>query len=381
MKNKQESRPLVTIIIPAYNVREYISECVQSILNQNYRNLEVIVVDDGSTDDTGKLCDALSDSRLSVIHKKNGGLVSARKRGLAQATGAYVGFVDGDDYVEPCFVSNLVNAIEDTKADFVHAGYCEFDENGVYECSGRFEKQFLLEDDNARIRFLNEYVFSKGSICWITNSIWSKMFTRELIQDCYSSVPDSQSYGEDLINLIRCVMRCTKIATINNTDYRYRIRANSMTHLDKKELFYKEIELCNQIREMDVVVNSESLSESVYNFLRNKVEDVWMQTASYYFENEALLTNKRIVIYGAGRVGVDYYTQLNGICQDVRMVDRNFENIGIDNVYNPKTIRDIEADYVLIAVEKEEIASEIMIDLGEMGIPKEKILWSAPMKS
>lgn len=381
MKNKQESRPLVTIIIPAYNVREYISECVQSILNQNYRNLEVIVVDDGSTDDTGKLCDAISDSRLSVIHKKNGGLVSARKRGLAQATGAYVGFVDGDDYVEPCFVSNLVNAIEDTKADFVHAGYCEFDENGVYECSGRFEKQFLLEDDNARIRFLNEYVFSKGSICWITNSIWSKMFTRELIQDCYSSVPDSQSYGEDLINLIRCVMRCTKIATINNTDYRYRIRANSMTHLDKKELFYKEIELCNQIREMDVVVNSESLSESVYYFLRNKVEDVWMQTASYYFENEALLTNKRIVIYGAGRVGVDYYTQLNGICQDVRMVDRNFENIGIDNVYNPKTIQDIEADYVLIAVEKEEIASEIMIDLGEMGIPKEKILWSAPMKS
>ena len=102
---------LISVIVPVYNVEEYVEKCVLSIINQTYKNLEIILVDDGSTDNSGKICDeiAIKDNRIKVIHKKNGGLSDARNVGIDIAKGDYLGFVDSDDYIDPDMYSILLN--------------------------------------------------------------------------------------------------------------------------------------------------------------------------------------------------------------------------------------------------------------------------------
>ena len=109
----------VSIIVPIYNIRQYLDKCLSSIITQSYQNLEIILVDDGSTDESGTICDkyAACDKRIKVIHKRNGGLVSARKEGIKAAAGIYIGFVDGDDYIEPEMYEMLVRSIEEMQVD------------------------------------------------------------------------------------------------------------------------------------------------------------------------------------------------------------------------------------------------------------------------
>lgn len=115
----------ISVIIPAYNIRDCLASTLESVCAQTYENLEIIVVNDGSTDDTAAVIDvcAARDSRIRVIHKENGGVTSARLRGVAEATGAYVGFVDGDDYIEPEMYGRLLENIMRHNADISHCGY------------------------------------------------------------------------------------------------------------------------------------------------------------------------------------------------------------------------------------------------------------------
>ena len=113
------SKPLITVIVPVYKVEKYLEKCVKSILNQTYENLEIILVDDGSPDNCGNMCDELAkqDSRIRVIHKSNGGLSSARNAGLDVMTGEYVGFVDSDDYIDAASVPKILSWIDREEAD------------------------------------------------------------------------------------------------------------------------------------------------------------------------------------------------------------------------------------------------------------------------
>ena len=117
--------PLISVIIPIYQIDRYVGSCIESVMNQTYKNLEIILVDDGSEDRGAELCDlyAKKDSRIKVIHKKNGGLVSARKAGVKIATGEYVGYVDGDDWVDEKFYEIMVKSAIQYNSDLVVAGF------------------------------------------------------------------------------------------------------------------------------------------------------------------------------------------------------------------------------------------------------------------
>ena len=117
-------KPLISVIVPIYMIDRYIGLCIESIINQTYKNLEIILVDDGSTDKCPEICDLYGrkDPRIKVIHKPNGGLVSARKAGLQQSNGIYISYVDGDDWIEPGFIEGLYSAAETSGADMVCAG-------------------------------------------------------------------------------------------------------------------------------------------------------------------------------------------------------------------------------------------------------------------
>ena len=111
----------ISIIVPVYNVEKYLSQCIESIINQNYKNIEIILVNDGSTDKSGDICDSysLKDNRIKVIHKKNEGVSIARNTGLKVATGEYIAFVDGDDFVHEYIYTKLINIINNSKYDLV----------------------------------------------------------------------------------------------------------------------------------------------------------------------------------------------------------------------------------------------------------------------
>lgn len=135
------SDQVISVIVPIYNVEKYLNRCIESIVNQTYKNLEIILVDDGSPDKCPEICDewAKKDNRIKVIHKKNGGISTARNSGLDASTGAFIGFVDGDDIVDPQFYETLVNEAENNDADisacsFTHysADYTKYEEQACY---------------------------------------------------------------------------------------------------------------------------------------------------------------------------------------------------------------------------------------------------------
>jgi glycosyltransferase involved in cell wall biosynthesis len=145
---------LISIIVPVYNVEKYLKECLDSILAQKYKNFEVILIDDGSEDNSGLICDEYSqkDNRISVIHQVNQGVASARNVGLDRAYGEYICFVDSDDKISACYLEDFVSAMESSNADIAICNFdsarviCNDEENDYYEFSGKELRQFLFDD-------------------------------------------------------------------------------------------------------------------------------------------------------------------------------------------------------------------------------------------
>ena len=170
--------PLITVIIPIYNIKEYLPRCVHSVTSQTYSRLEILLVDDGSTDGTALLCDQLAfeDVRIRVYHKKNGGSSSARNIGLRLAQGAYIGFVDSDDYIEPDMYEKLYQGIQETGAAIAQIGRDEIDEQGNALpdiCIPPKETTLYSNVD-----FLRELLLHKGDCSFCT-----KLFRRELFAE------------------------------------------------------------------------------------------------------------------------------------------------------------------------------------------------------
>lgn len=184
--------PLISIIIPAYNVAPYLARALDSILAQTYTNIEIIAVNDGSSDGTAALLDAYSakDSRIKVIHKQNGGVTSARLRGVAEANGEWIGFMDGDDYIDPDMYERLISNALTHDADISHCGYQMVFPNRTdyYYGTGK-----LLLHNN--ITGLSELL--SGKI--IEPGLWNKLFRKELFRNISTHMDTSIRINEDLL--------------------------------------------------------------------------------------------------------------------------------------------------------------------------------------
>lgn len=373
---------LISIVVPVYNIEIYISECIESIRNQTYQNLQIILVDDGSTDQSGIICDdyALKDSRIEVLHQQNKGPVAARKNGLDKAKGKYVGFVDGDDYIEPDMYEMLIYEIEESEADFVHSGYWEGNVKKII-----FSNEIInLQNDRA-------VIFEKVVLeNLITPSNWSKLFSAELIKRAYDSLEDNCILGEDLLALCICILECNKIAIIDGCYYHYRLREGSLSHKndirDLKKVYKLYEELCNILsyhelcKELEAVMDK-FLWNNVMNYMA-RINQNDFQIARFYFKDVEKLCNKRIVIYGAGAVGRDYYAQIcrYSDCEVAAWIDTYPERYQYEhiNLYEVGILDLIEFDILIIAVLRKTVADDIWSKLIERGIDKEKIYWIKP---
>jgi glycosyltransferase involved in cell wall biosynthesis len=224
---------LVSVIIPVYNVRDYLHKCIDSVKTQTYTNLQIILVDDGSADGSGEICDeaATRDQRITVIHQANGGLSAARNKGLETATGKYVCFLDGDDWFDNRFVEELLNLAETRNADIT---VCDFvrvsDENEVKSGKVTDSKDEPIEYDNKQA--VREVIEQKR----INSLTWNKLYKRELWEGI--RFPEEKLH-EDEYTTYRLLWKAKKVVETREVLYYYRKRASSVTETSDRVIIRK----------------------------------------------------------------------------------------------------------------------------------------------
>ena len=241
---------LVSVIIPAYNIEDYIGRCLDSIISQTYKNLEIIVVDDGSRDYTGEILDnyAKKDRRIKVIHKENGGVSSARNKGIEAAEGDYIGFIDGDDLIESEMYKTLVDLLEEENADIAHCGYQMVfpDRIDYYHNTGK--KKIQTTEEGLKDLLSGEM---------IEPGLVNKLYKKELIKNC--RLNETVKINEDLLMNYQLFKLSQKSVYYDITPYSYMIRSSSATGanslIKKRE---DALRVLNQIK--DDCINNNLLS-------------------------------------------------------------------------------------------------------------------------
>lgn len=224
MENKGCKNETISVIVPVYNVEAYIAECIESLVVQTYKNIEIILIDDGSKDDSGRICDdwAVRDSRIKVVHIKNQGVSHARNVGLKRATGRYIGFVDADDWVEPDFYEILIRGIIDNNTDAAGSGYTREEKTGgVVTLRKGMPKVF------SRGEILQE-IFSCNIPKLLYWELCDKLFKKELITNIY--LDESIAVGEDMLFFWQIMKRAERFAYVPSYKYHYRMREGSAVH-------------------------------------------------------------------------------------------------------------------------------------------------------
>lgn len=214
---------LISVIVPAYNIDKYIERCIKSILNQTYSNIEVIIVDDGSTDNTRNIIDeyALKDHRIIPIHKENGGVSSARMEGIYKATGEWIGFVDGDDVIEANMYEVLMNNAIKYNADISHCGYqMVFPDGHILKFHGTGK----IINANTE-----EGLFNLLKADYVEPGLWNKLYKKSLFEGLEdSNLWDSNiKYNEDLLMNYILFKKSSRSYFIDLTLYNYILRKNS----------------------------------------------------------------------------------------------------------------------------------------------------------
>lgn len=260
---------LISIIVPVYNVEKCIGKCVKSIQGQTYQELEIILVDDGSTDGSGGICDqyALKDSRIKVIHKQNEGLSDARNSGLEICTGKYVGFVDGDDWIADDMYEFLHRTLCDYQADVAVCGrFLESDEDGIYDA----------EDNDGGVVIYNTREAVKAVVedRLIHSYAWDKLYKREMFEGIRYP---SERYVQDIFTTYRVFMNAERVVCANVAKYYYYQRKNSIQRTrgeklnwDQFSVYRERIDVLHEdypeLREF-LVVSLLKFSVAAYNYL------------------------------------------------------------------------------------------------------------------
>lgn len=210
----------ISVIVPIYNIEKFIPRCLDSILSQTYRNLEIILVDDGSTDGSGEIVDqyAKKDGRIKVIHQVNSGVSVARNRGLDHATGDYIGFVDGDDYIEPDMYEILMQIINEHHVDIAHCGYQMIYPSRVDYYYNSGEKIKLSHDEGL-------FELLKGTR--VEPGLWNKLYKTELFKEI--RLPIGVTETEDLLCNFEVFLLADTSFFYDVSKYHYMLRSGSAT--------------------------------------------------------------------------------------------------------------------------------------------------------
>lgn len=274
----------ISIVVPIYNVEKYLRKCIESILKQTYYNLEIILVDDGSTDSSGEICDEYKnkDSRIIVIHQKNKGMSSARNSGIKCATGKYIGFIDSDDYIEKDMYEILLKNIIDYSADIAICGFAFVENNKVVpkEFTGDIN---VLDRQTA----LEELIKDRK----IQSYVWNKLYKREI----WNNITFKSGVAfEDLDIMYKLFKKAKKIAIVDSLKYFYVQRSNSIMHIHNSKYILDRINVViGRYNDFKTETNKRLQFVNKYAFAVNMIviyrkiilenyEDVYDEFMKYY---------------------------------------------------------------------------------------------------
>lgn len=376
----------MSVIVPIYQIDRYIGICIESIINQTYRNMEIILVDDGSSDRSPEICDlyAKKDKRIKVIHKPNGGLVSARKAGLEAATGEYVGYVDGDDWIEQRFYENMVKTILNYDSEIVIAGMSR----DLFSVSFKLPSKIPSGNyEGKRLKRLKEnmLIFQQFSCIGITTYVWNKLFKRNKLLKYQMNVDNDISIGEDAAVTYPYLMDCDKISIIDDCGYHYRQREDSM--LKKTVAYSKEVVGLKKLHEhllvsanifCDEMNYVKQIDEFILGICIIRSGGILKEIRDEYSPYGREFYGSDIVVYSAGTFGQQLISRIkeNEYCNVVGWVDADYKEyrrccLDVDPV---DSIDFMNFDFVLVATVDGIVADKIRSDLLWRGIPENKIL-------
>ena len=253
-----EVEQLISVIVPVYNVKKYLPRCVESIRRQTWSRLEILLVDDGSTDGSGALCEqmALTDARIKVIHKKNGGSSSARNVGLDAAHGEYIGFIDSDDYIEPAMYEHLLTYLMEQELNMVQISRDEIDESGIRQPDVCIPPTQAIQCD--REQFLRELLLHRGD-----SSFCTKLTKACLFDD--SRFPEGV-LNEDFHLLLQMLGKVERIGILPEQAYHVFLRLGSNTRKKDREDFSRAF--------MDMIDNADLAEQIVAQHYPGLQEEV-----------------------------------------------------------------------------------------------------------
>lgn len=381
---------LISVVIPIYNVQDYLEECVESVLNQTHTNLEVILVDNGSTDNCPEICDhyAQIDSRVKVIHQPNMGLVGARKVGLSLASGNYVACVDGDDWIEPEMYGELFAAMMCSNADIVIAGHKE-DLLGSIEIMhntvpcGVYSGASLVD-----VIYHNMLCNGNFSQFGVYSYLWNKLFKKDVLLPNQMRVNNSIFIGEDAACLYPTLLEANVVCVTDNCSYHYRQRPNSMVKTPEKyEVEYRGIHTLYQYLRgiFRKSVYAESLISQLELYILSLItvrSDCLLHEdrhLSCLFPFSKVKTGSKVALVGAGTFGQHLYRRLiaNPNFSCVLWADFKYEQYQMfDLPVSPvDSLLNSNYDVVIIGYIDVSVADSVRSSLIGMGVDKDKLEW------
>jgi len=266
------SNDKISVIIPVYNIEEYLEKAIESIINQIYRDLEIIIVDDGSADMSGKIADELSDRdpRIIVIHQKNSGVTNARITGIKAASGDWIGFVDGDDYIEADMYQVLIDNAKQYQADISHCGYQMVFPNRIdyYHNTG----QLLVQDTASGLRDLLEGIIVEPGLC---NKLYNKKLFSCLNED--GVIDTTIKHYEDLLMNYYLFKNSQKSVFFDKCYYHYMIRKGSAATSDLNEHKLKDPLKVMKIIDEDITESSPLKDIIQEKIIRRLIHDSTVQ--------------------------------------------------------------------------------------------------------
>ncbi|MBO5178255.1 MAG: glycosyltransferase [Lachnospiraceae bacterium] len=381
--------PKVSIVIPIYNTEEYLRGCLDSVVNQTLRDIEIILVDDGSTDGSADICReyAAKDSRIIFFTQENAGAASARRAGTKVATGKYIGFVDSDDFIEEDMYETLLSYLND----------CDLVTSAIQKEDGAVWKDNLAPGqyrslDEMQYIIDNMLVIGNSIKRGITCSMVSKVFLTDLARLAFENVNLQLHSGEDFDFIFRYVLLCKSICITNICKYHYRKRENSRSHYVNHAYMANVSDLYLSLRKVFIGHNCEKrlleqlqmlMTRTMIETIPVRMEFAWKAKMIQYISplfNK--LKEKKVALYGAGLIGKDFYLHMVRMGQEpVMWVDKQYESYQEEYpVFPVEALQRTEYEVLLIAVKKQELAEKIKQELMAIGIEQEKIQWEEPIK-
>lgn len=356
---------LISVIVTVYNNAEYLEQCLDSVKNQTYKNLEIIVVDDGSNDDSGQICDtfAKEDARIKVIHEKNSGPARARKKGCESSLGEYISIIDADDWLETEMIEKLYKACITNRADVSMCGrteeYCNNSVNKYHGYKEGFYDKAQLISEIYPYMIVNKDFFEWG----IFPSYWDKLFKSELLIPFVDAVEDSLPMGNDAAGVYPCLLNAESIYILHECLYHYRQYEGSMVRNVPKSkelregfsLLYKSVDA--SLEKYKNIFDCREQWLKYVLFLMIPRADVLYENImklEYLFPFPNVKKGSRVAIYGMGLYGkrLYYFLQESGFCELVVAFDRNYETFE-ENLYkvdSPENIKKYDFDHIVVAM-------------------------------